>query len=172
MRTGWSATVTRTAKSYLSLKERLLAGGLPYDDYAERCAIGALLAAPADHAKRIGKRLWRDHFYLDQHGWLWNAATFAMGKCEWNDRVSLYLWVRKDKWIKRYRERFSGSLVALVESCLRDAYWWHGPYYCDRVVAAAKLRGRIKRAASELAETLNEADRGWIRGQFTPGAPQ
>lgn len=158
----------RTSRTgYIELRERLNASALPYDDEAERCAIGAMLVAPAQHAKRFGKRLWKEHFYLDQHGWLWERLTYAVSKVEWDDKVSLYLWLRKDQWAQRYRARYGGSLSELVASCLEDGFWWHGIYYCDRVMAAAKARARIKRAAGDLSEALNVADEGWHRRDWT-----
>ena len=64
-------------------------------------------------------------------------------------------------------ERYSGSLPELVASCLDGGFWWHGVYYCDRVLSAAKVRGRIKRAAGELGEALNDSDSGWHRRDWT-----
>lgn len=156
---------SRTA--YIELRERLNASALPYDDEAERCAIGALLLAPKVHAKRIGKRLWREHFYLEQHGWLWERASYAVSRVEWDDVVDVYRWFRKDQWAQRYHDRYGGSLAELVASCLEAGFWWHGIYYCDRVLAAARVRARIKTAANNLSESLNEADDGWYRRNWT-----
>jgi replicative DNA helicase len=136
---------------------------MPFDEEAERAAVGAVLVAPARYAKRIARKLWREHFYLEQHGWLWDRTTYAIGKVEWDDVVDVYRWLRKDRWCDRYHDRFGGSLPALVASCLESGFWWHGIYYCDRVLVAAKARARIKRAAGELAEAMNVAQSGWHR---------
>lgn len=161
--------MVRKATSYLALRERLSAGGLPYDDYAERCAIGAVLGAPVEHAKRMSRKLFEDHFYVEQHGWLWARLSWAHAKLkvDWDDKVSRYLWLRKEKIVEKYRQKFGCRLSELVGSCIEPGFWWHGDYYIDRVIAAARLRGRIKRAAGDLAETLNQADDGWLKGRWS-----
>lgn len=159
----------RARRLYATLRERVLEECPAYDDEAERCALGALFLAPARHAKRIAKKLWREHFYLEHHAWLWERASCAVGKSkDWDDPIEVHRWLRREKILERYYKRFSGpSLVGLVESCMEAGFWWHGIYYCDRVIAAAKVRGRVKRAAGDLAECLNRAEDGWHRRDWT-----
>lgn len=134
----------------------LLDNGLPWNNEAERCLIGATVLAPAKYARQFAKRVWSRDFYLPQHAWLWGRMTFAIGqqKIEWDDVVEVYRWIRRERLPFRYHDKFGGSITTLMHSCLESGMWWHGFYYCEQVLKASKKRARIMKAAKELEAEL------------------
>lgn len=120
-----------------ALREKLVVNGLPWDAEAERCLIGAVMVAPDKYARRFAKRVGVQNFYLPQHAWLWGRlATLDVAG------------------VVEYRRKFCGLLAPLVKECLEAGMWWHGDYYCDRVLKAFAVRLRIERAADELAKAI------------------
>jgi hypothetical protein len=145
---------------YADLDERLHASGLPYDVEAERGAVGALLLAPREHACRLSRRICGNQFYERGRGWLWDRMAWAVRqKVDFGKSGDRLVWLTTERIAERFREHFHGSLLKEMTLCM-DYYWWHGPYYIDRIIAAAKVRARITRATNDLAEALNMADEG------------
>lgn len=146
---------------YEALRERLFASQLPWDDEAERSAIGAVLLAPNGHAKRLVRRAYAGHFFDKGHGWLWEELGLALvkRKLELDSDVQVYDWLCDSKILSRFREQFFGSCGAEIMRCLDSGFWWHGDYYIDVVLKAAKARSRVITAAELLHEALSNAER-------------
>lgn len=147
---------------YDLLRDRLESSGLPWDDEAERGAIGALLLAPQKHAVRMARRAWKEHFYDPGHGWLWSRLTYwlTQRKVDFDSRLMVEAWLTRERIAERFREYYQGSAAKEITSCLNAGLWWHGNYYVDRILEAAKARARIERATEELHEAIESA-RKW-----------
>jgi hypothetical protein len=138
---------------YAALRERWWETELPWDDAAERLAIGAVLLAPNDWSKKLSVRLYSGHFYDRGHGWLWEQIAMCKGH-------------PTDDWYQKiqpaFRERFLGSAARELGACVTGCFWYHGKWYTDRVIKAAKLRARIMSAAESLTTAL-AASEAWRR---------
>jgi hypothetical protein len=145
---------------YAELQVRLHESGLPYDERAERAAIGALLLAPQEHAVKLARRAYKDHFYDRGRGWLWERLSWSVrhDKADFNQAGFVVWWLVNGEIVERFGEYFMGSAIRELTQCSRECFWWHGHYYVDRVIAAAKVRARIQRAVEELGEALDHAD--------------
>jgi hypothetical protein len=147
---------------YEKLRERLWESRLPWDDAAERAAIGAVLIAPNDWARRMVRRAYSGHFYDRAHGWLWNelSSVLCRKSNDANDPVSV--WIQRADLSPRFRREFCGSVSLEIAACLRDCFWWHGNYFIDKVLAAAKLRASVIQSAEQLGKSLENAERWWM----------
>jgi replicative DNA helicase len=144
---------------YAKLRERLWESQLPWDDSAECAAIGAVLLAPNGHAKRLSRRAYRGHFYDKAHGWLWEELGLALvkGNLRLDDQDQIREWMQNAKILSRFRSQFYGDGFREITACLNTGFWWHGDYYVDQVIKAAKVRARVIAAASQLGEALESA---------------
>jgi hypothetical protein len=134
---------------------------LPWSDEAERAAIGAVLLAPTEHAKKLVVRTYSGHFYDRGHGWIWEqmSAAIIKGNTRFDETTEGYRWLRKIHG--PFKERFLGSVTKEIEACVADCFWWHGKWYIDQVIKAAKLRANVMNAAENLSKSLDEAER-WL----------
>lgn len=151
--------------SYAKLRERLADSALPWDDEAERGAIGAVLLAPNIHARKMVKRAFSGHFFDRGHGWLWEQISQALTKNILTDRErSIASWLRAADIAARFRRQFFGRAGNEIAACLKTGFWWHGNYFIDRVLLAAKTRAGVVNAAEQLGKALDAADL-WRAGQ-------
>lgn len=149
---------------YAELQARLHESGLPYDERAERAAIGSLLLAPREHAVKLARRLYKDHFYDRGRGWLWERLSYVVRNDKgFDDQTRVLWWLINEEIRERFYEYFFGNAIAEITKCSRDVFWCHGHYYADRVIAAARVRARLQRAVEELGEALDHADE-WRAG--------
>jgi hypothetical protein len=151
---------------YADVRQRASETRLAFDDVAERGALSAVLFAPREHAKRLAKRLFQDHFFIDVHGWLWGRVSYAVGpgKVDFGDGFWLRRWLTKERICETCRERFGIRLPEVVGRL--DQFWWHGDYFCDRVLAAAKCRARLLRAGGDLEDAIARTEAGWTKGNW------
>lgn len=142
---------------YAKLRERLCESGLPWDDRAERQAIGAVLLAPREHQRRLVRKLYHGHFYDRGHGWLWDELGTWLNKCKLalDTAEQLKAWLEKAEATERFKERFWGSAAGELRACIDIAFWWHGDWYVGRVLEVAKVRARITGAAEQLNRAMN-----------------
>jgi replicative DNA helicase len=157
-------TVVRSRRvGYERLRERLYESGLPWDNEAERAAIGAVLLAPNGHSKRLVRRAYSGPFYDPAHGWLWEELGTALVKCKLllEDEARISEWLSKSHVLRRYREKHGAGLRQEIGKCL-DCFWWHGDWYVNRVLEAAKVRAKIEVACNQL-QTAMEAAEDWRR---------
>ena len=145
---------------YERLRERLVESRLPWDDDAERWSIGAVLLAPNAWARKFSGKLYAGHFYDRGHGWLWEELGTALVRTKvlHDDPDSIGDWLSKGQIQRRFREQFVGSAGKEIACCTSDCFWWHGLWYVDRVLVAAKLREAVIREAKLLGEALDRAD--------------
>ncbi len=144
---------------YAALRERLFETQLPWDDGAERAAIGAVLLAPNGQARRLVRRAYSGHFYDQGHGWLWEQMGIALGKgqLDLDNEAAVREWVARV--LVAFRRRFHGTGRKEIWHCLEAGFWWHGDYHIDIVLKAAKARQRVITAAELLGEALDNAER-------------
>lgn len=154
----------RVSRKAGTLYERLLDCQLPYDLDAERCAIGAVMLAPNGHAKRLSRRAYRGHFFDEARGWLWEEIGLALVKCKFvfDDEPQIGEWIAKSRIIKRFETTWRGCLIKEMRQCMDAGFWWHGDWYVDQVVSAAKVRAKIVTATDHLREALDAGDE-WRR---------
>ena len=129
--------------------ERLIGEPLPYDDEAERYAIGAVLLAPDDQAKRIVKLALPWQFYDLGRERMWARLREAILKGTWGDMALARL-------VKRLDTKHPNMTAYEISVCINEAFWWHGPYYVAAVTRLARKRERIIRAVKELRKAMDE----------------
>lgn len=145
---------------YAKLRERLWESQLPWDDRAERQAIGAVLLAPNGHAKRLARRAYSGHFYDKGHAWLWEELGLALVRCklDLDSAEQIRSWLAKSEIMERFMAQFGGNVRKEIAACLDIAWWWHGDRYVDRVIEAAKVRSRVMVAAENFSKAMDAAD--------------
>jgi hypothetical protein len=148
---------------YAELRERAWNTGLPWDEEAERGAIGALLLAPREHAVKLARRARGHYFLLKPHGWLWGRLTYAITqkRLDIGDNGDFQYWAARERIVRKFRQRYHQSIVPIAERCLEAGMWWHGPWYIQRVIEAAKARIRIVQSAEHFKQAIDAAER-WI----------
>src|SRR5687767_1389239 len=117
-----SRTVRPRRVSYAALRERLHASGLPWDNEAERAAIGAVLLAPNGHSRRLVRRAYAGHFYDPGHGWLWEQFGTAFRE-KMDLDIECFMWLMEHRRIARtYYEKFGGRLSAELRHCIEPGF--------------------------------------------------
>lgn len=144
---------------YERLRKRLAESRLPWDDAAERHAIGALLLAPHDWQRKLSTKLYSGHFYDKGHGWLWEELGTAITK--WKLNYVFGDWLQRMEIQRRFNEQFGGGLGREIAFCTQGCFWWHGPWYIGRVLVAAKVRSEVMGSAERLGKALDASDKWW-----------
>lgn len=147
---------------YEKLRERLWASRLPWDDAAERGAIGAVLLAPNDWARKLVRRAFSGHFYDRGHGWLWEELGTALKERRLTDMPdSIGWWLESRNIFPRFRAQFFGSAGSEISVCLDGVFWWNANWYIDRILAAAKVRANVIAKADLLKEAIDASEKWW-----------
>ncbi len=149
-------TNRRDAKSAL---QRCGESNLPHDDESERCAIAALLHGPYDNGRRLARRAHAGQFFDPMCSWLWRELREAL--TTWQPRITTETgmndWMAKRHVAARFRGDFRMRLTRFYERYVWNVgFWWHGDWYIDRVIEAAKIRERIIGSAGLLHKALDD----------------
>lgn len=155
------ATVARKrdSRNVSAVARRYSESWLPYDDWAERQAIGAVLLAPNGHSRRLVRRAYSGHFYDEGHGWIWEQLGIALVRSRLllENEAQIGEWLQKSCVAGAFHERFGYRLSREVLECVEPGFWWHGDWYIDNVLVAAKLRAKVISHAEQLKEALDAA---------------
>lgn len=84
---------------------------------------------------------------------MWARLTYAITqlKLDLDEVGEVRRWLFEERICRERRE---------IVACLEAGFWWHGHWYIDRVLAAARLRGRIENATRQLQEAI-DAGANW-----------
>lgn len=133
------------------IRERVIESDLPRDQENEQNVIGAVLIAPLLFAREIAEPLSPKHFHDLALAWLWEKIKWELAHGGEKDR----LLKRIQPWAK---DKCGMSLLKLTVPCLREAFWWHGHWYAEKVLAVYEKREKIIKAGLALGQALMETD--------------
>jgi hypothetical protein len=141
--------------------ERICDLRLPYDEQAERHAIGALLLAPDGWQRRLSYRLHFGHFFSQSDAWLWEQVGMALkyDNMRFDHTDASLRWMRNVQPV--FRRRFGLRVSSELAKCVRNCFWWNADWYVDRVLQAARLRTQVIKAAGVLHRVLDTTDQWW-----------
>jgi len=130
---------------------------LPGDPKIELQAIGAVLLSP-QHAQSAAllKKAQAGVFFCRDHAWLWQQlqAGFLKGMANFHAKRDVSYWLNRYSIVGEFRRLFGYPVFPVIDAALSSGFWWHGPFYVERVIEIAKRRTRLVKAAAELQEAL------------------
>jgi len=130
---------------------------LPGDPNVELQAIGAVFLSP-HHAQAAAllKKAQPGVFFCRDHAWLWQQlqAGFLKGVSNFSSDRDIGWWLNRYRIVGEFRRLFGYSVYPVIAAALTSSFWWHGPFYVERVIDIAKRRTRLVKAAAELQEAL------------------
>lgn len=140
---------------------------LAKDIDAENCAVGlAMILNFRESAKMLGM-LQGCMFWDDMNGWMWNE----MRQVVLNQRRSLCFqgtaskWLKDSKIIRRCASRFGRDALRFAfglpgysdrRQCWFNGFWWHWPWYIQRIHNAYKLRCEYQRAIAAMSQSKSK----------------
>ncbi len=128
----------------------------PADIKMELSAIGAVMIAPHAHAVTLLTKAKAGIFFCRDHAWMWEhfQNVLVKGGFSFDTDRDIGWWLNRTKICRDFKRVFAYSVVPVIEAALNSGFWWHGQYYVEKVIAAAKKRNRILKAAADLKEAL------------------
>lgn len=130
---------------------------LPGDPKIELQAIGAVLLSP-QHAQSAAllKKAQAGVFFCRDHAWLWQQlqSGFLKGMSNFSTDRDVSYWLNRYSIVGEFRRLFGYPVFPVIDAALSSGFWWHGPFYVERVIDIAKRRTRLVKAAAELQEAL------------------
>jgi len=129
-----------------------------FDYEAELVSLCAAMIAPLGVAKKLLRSASAGVFGIPEHRWLWKKVCDAVliQSLDIGDPLQLAYAMRRGNWVREFRSAFRYPLGVVIEQCLNSGFWWHGPYYLDRVVTQAKRRQRVETIARQLREVIDQ----------------